>query len=67
MYARVDFRLVVCWEVCPLLECPLSEVSLYTITSIYRAIYKVFDLIGHFVLASQGLLGHCTFAMEIVS
>ena len=24
-----------------------------------RDIYKVCDLIGHFVLASQGLLGHC--------
>ena len=23
------FRLVLCWEVCPLSECPLSEVSLY--------------------------------------
>ena len=33
----------------------------------YRAIYKVCDLIGHFVLASQGLLGHCTFVMEIMS
>ena len=32
-----------------------------------RAVYKVFDLIGHFVLASQGLLGHCTFVMEIAS
>ena len=26
-----------------------------------RAVYKIFDLVGHFVLASQGLLGHCTF------
>ena len=32
-----------------------------------RAIYKVCDLIGHFILASQGLLGHCTFVMEIMS
>ena len=24
------FRLVLCWEVCPLSECPLSEVSLYS-------------------------------------
>ena len=23
------FQLVLCWEVCPLSECPLSEVSLY--------------------------------------
>ena len=23
------FWLVLCWEVCPLSECPLSEVSLY--------------------------------------
>ena len=31
--------------------------------------YKVYDLVGHFVLASQGLLGHCTFVivMEIMS
>ena len=26
--------------------------------------YKVCDLIGHFVLASQGLLGRCTFVMS---
>ena len=32
-----------------------------------RAMYKVFDLVGHFVLASQGLLGHCTFVMGIMS
>ena len=37
------------------------------IMTILRAIYKVCDLIGHFVLASQGLLGHCTFVMEIMS
>ena len=34
---------------------------------VIRAIYKVFDLVGHFVLATQGLLGHCTFVMEIMS
>ena len=28
---------------------------------------KVCNVIGHFVLASQSLLGHCTFIMEIVS
>ena len=25
------FQLVPCWEVCPLLECPLSEASLYSV------------------------------------
>ena len=24
------FRLFLCWELCPLSECPLSEVSLYS-------------------------------------
>ena len=33
----------------------------------YRAMYRVCDLVGHSVLASQGLLGHCTFIMEIMS
>ena len=28
---------------------------------------KVCDLIGHFVLASQGLLGHCTFVAKLVT
>ena len=27
------FRLVLCWEVCPLSECPLSEVSQYVFAS----------------------------------
>ena len=30
-----------------------------------RAIYKVFNLVRHFVLAMQGLLGRCTFIMQI--
>ena len=34
---------------------------------IFRAVYKVFNLIGHFVRVSQGLLGRCTFVMEIMS
>ena len=34
----------------------------------YKSYYsKICDLIGHFVLASQGLLGHCTYVMEIMS
>ena len=28
--------------------------------------YKVFNLVGHFVLAIQGLLGRCTFIMRIM-
>ena len=32
-YARVYFQLVLCWEVCPLSERPLSEVSLYIVYS----------------------------------
>ena len=45
-----------------------SEVIFYRVC-IYmsRAIYIVFDLAGHFVLATQGLLGHCTLVMEIMS
>ena len=30
MCVQEYFRLVLCWEVCPLSECPLSEVSLYS-------------------------------------
>ena len=26
-----------------------------------------FYLIGHFLLAAQGLLGHCTFVMQVMS
>ena len=32
-----------------------------------RPIYKVFNLVGHFVLAIQGLLDCCTFVMQIMS
>ena len=35
--------------------------SALAIRAHYRAIYKVFDLVRHFVLAIQGLLGRCTF------
>ena len=41
--------------------------SLWDLSDQYRAIYKVFDLVRHFVLATQGLLGRCTFVMEIMS
>ena len=43
-----------------------------TITSVLTSACKtystaeLYDLIGHFVLASQGLLGHCTFVIEIM-
>ena len=41
----------------------------YKLVQSYYYNYKVCDLIGHFVLASQGSLGHvhCTFIIEIMS
>ena len=37
------------------------------LTHIHYQGYKVFYLVGHFVLAIQGLLGRCTFVMQIMS
>ena len=34
------FWLVLCWEVCPLLECPLSEVSLYFAATKYKEAHE---------------------------
>ena len=56
------------WSTVAMCETKIESESL-RMTYYTRAIYmyKVFDLVGHFVLATQGLLGHCTFVMEIMS
>ena len=41
------FQLVLCWEVCPLSECPLSEVSLYSQTSLIRILAVIPGGVGH--------------------
>ena len=47
-------------------DCGLLGTNNYAGTLV-RGIYKVFDLVGHFILAIQGLLGRCTFVVQIMS
>ena len=56
------------------LTCPLCNgvfrdpyIAACGVSRAMQLIIRFAILIGHFVLASQGLLGHCTFVMEIMS
>ena len=51
------FRLILCWEVCPLLECPLSEVSLYcSYVSQSADALSTLDVSGNISLGNEGAL-----------
>ena len=53
------FWLVLCWEVCPLSECALSEVSLYSRTVGTLSLFSSFGFVLSIVLVTKEEFFRC--------